>query len=381
MNTVAEKAKEIDKLGFNKEKTQELISNLTKDGVSIGIEDLGTYIREQGLIVKVHIGRKRNYVEVSPKIFGVDLEKEGNNVKEFFKEHMKMGKMSFIPDSDEKNLVNIESSVRMQKRRNTIGYDDSFMTLPLYEEFQEMFEDKKKEYFGVRDDIVSRWELLIARFKELLSIALDELHTIDKDKVYHSVISKLPTKEEYLNSFYMTISAKAFPVTENLDMFSNDIQLQIKEGLNQETIATLYDIVGNTLNDAFENVNKIIIAVNKSQSGKIAGKTLGAIKKSAKRIAQKNIFNNKKIDSIKDSILYMISGALDEDEMVEEAEIILSKIYGYAMELNIDSTIDIRYSSLSEAELLEIYEVVGGIKVTDQENEQITTETLLKISA
>ncbi|WCK57658.1 hypothetical protein PP175_26855 (plasmid) [Aneurinibacillus sp. Ricciae_BoGa-3] len=368
--------KDVNNIGFDAKKTEELVAGLQKDGVSVGIEDLSSYLRTQGLIVQEHIGRKRNYVKVSPKLFGVDLTQKGTEVNEFFKQHMQMGKISFIPEEYEAKLVKIDNGVRMNRKRNAIGYDYKFMTLDSYNTFVEFVETKKKEYFETRDEILAKWDFLIERFKELLKNTLDDLQAIDKDKVFQTIMSRIPSKTEYADSFYMTVGAKAFPVTENLDMFSKDIQDQIKDGLNQDTVSTLYEIVGNTLNDAFENINKVLVAIQKNQ--KPGSKPLTAVKSSAKRIGQKNIFNNPKIEDIRKSMLAMLEFSPNYDFMSEEGEIITAVIYGYAKELEIEHTINLQSSPLSEEELLEMYDSLEG---TTFETESGRKVSLNKMSA
>lgn len=51
-----ENVKTVNSVGFNLEKTNELIEDLKSQGMIVGIEDLGSYLRTQGLIVKEHIG-------------------------------------------------------------------------------------------------------------------------------------------------------------------------------------------------------------------------------------------------------------------------------------------------------------------------------------
>jgi hypothetical protein len=363
--------KEVNNLGFDVAKTEELVAGLQHEDSVVGIEDLSSYIRKQGLIVEEHIGRKRNYVKVSPKLFGVDLTTKGTETNEFFKQHMQMGKIRFIPEQYETALINIESTVRVQRKRNSIGYDNKFMTIDSYNSFMELVEKKKKEYFETRDKIVEMWDVLIARFKEILYISLDELHAIDKDKVFNTIISRLPSKEDYANSFYMTVGAKAFPVTENLSMFSSDIQSQIKEGLNQETVQTLYEIIGNTLNDGFESVCRVIKSIKKEDNSinKIAIKTMGSLKKASQRMAQKNIFNNPKIEKIRISVEELLNLSVNPEVMCEEAEAVASMIYGYAKELEIEDTINLKASPLSEDELLELFEMIEGQSFDKEEGE------------
>lgn len=370
--------KEVNNLGFNAEKTEKLVENLKQEGIIVGIEDLSAYIRKQGLIVQEHIGRKRSQINLStPKVFGVDLSTKGDETNEFFRNHLKLGKISFLPEEYETKLTNIENSVRVQRKRLAIGYDMKFMLLDTYHDFLETFEKRKEEYFKTRDEIINSWDILIERFKVTLKKTLKELGAIDAENVYNRIISSLPSKEAYKNSFYMTLSAKAFPVTENLSMFSESIQESIREGLNQETIQTLYDIIGSTLNDAFENVCRVIKAIKKEDSGmanKVPPRTLDSVKNTAKKLAKKNIFHNDKIESIRLAILEMLNLSVNPEVMCEEAEAIASMIYGYAKELEIDHCIDLKISPLSEDELLSLFEMV-------EENELIAKSVVSNMRA
>lgn len=382
MTNVVTTFKEVNNLGFDVAKTEELVEGLRQKDVVVGIEDLSSYIRKQGLIVEEHIGRKRNYIKVSPNLFGVDLSTKGTETNEFFKQHMQMGKIRFIPEQYETALVNIESAVRVHRKRNSIGYDHKFMTIDSYQTFMELVEKKKVEYFETRDKIVANWDTLIARFKEILWISLDELQAINKEKVFQTIISRLPSKEEYAESFYMTIGAKAFPVTENLTMFSDDIQAQINDGVNQETVQTMYDIIGNTLNDGFDVVSRVIKSIRKEDNSinKVARKTLGSLKTASKRIAQKNIFNNPKIEQIRVSISELQELYSDPEIMCEEAEAIASMIYGYSKELELENKINLKVCPLSEDELLELFSMIEGTAF-EKDEAQGTFEELHKMRA
>lgn len=365
-----EKVKELNNIGFNKEKTLELIDGLKQDGVTVGIEDLGSYVRKQGLIVKVHIGRKRNNSKINPKVFGIDLTRKSEGLNRFFNEHMDAGEIKFLPQTDEKALRNIDSSIRQAKIKYSIAYDDSFMTLDLYKEFKEFFATKRDEYFAKRDAIVAKWEVIVESFKNDLLNSMKELNSVDQDRIYTSIVSKLPTKEEFKNSFYAEITATAFPVSENLDMFNEEIQREIREGLSDETIHTLYEAVGNTLNDAFQYVGNVINNAKKNDMDKIHHKTLIALKENAKRISQKNIFNNAKIEEIHTAIKELLKSSEDIDLVVEQAEIILAKTYCYALELGIANMIELKDSPLSEKELIELYEMFSDEEI-DVENSPV----------
>lgn len=375
--------KEVNSLGFDMKKTEELLEGLKNDGLIVGIEDLSQYIRKQGVIVQESIGRKRNYITVSPKLFGVDLKTKGSETNEFFKQHMKMGQIRFLPDIYETKLVNLEVLVRQKRRTYALGYDDKFMTIETYKKFMELVETKKEEYLATRDEIVENWDSIISRFRTVLWSTLDELQSIEKEKVFNKVMNSLPSKEQYAESFYMDVNAKAFPVTENLEMFSEDIQEQIKDGLHQDTIETLYDIIGNTLDDGFDAVSRVIKSIKKEDNliKKIAHKTLGSLIEAGKRIGEKNIFNNPKVESIRVSIVDLANLSINPEVMCEEAEAISAMIYGYARELGIENKINTSTSPLSEIELLDLFDMLEGTNSQEEQEDIVVNAEMFKMRA
>lgn len=375
--------KEVNNVGFDMEKTEQLLEGLKNEGLIVGIEDLSQYIRKQGVIVQESIGRKRNYITVSPKLFGVDLKTKGSDTNEFFKQHMKMGQIRFLPDIYETKLVNIDVLVRHNRRRYSLGYDDKFMTIETYKKFMEIVETKKEEYFATRDEIVANWDSIISRFRTVLWSTLDELQSIEKEKVFNKIMNSLPSKEKYAESFYMDVNAKAFPVTENLEMFSEDIQEQIKNGLHQDTIETLYDIIGNTLDDGFDVVSRVIKSIKKEDNliKKIAHKTLGSLIEAGKRIGEKNIFNNPKVESIRISIVDLANLSINPEVMCEEAEAISAMIYGYARELGIENKINTSASPLSELELLDLFDMIEGTTSQDEQEDMMVNAEMYKMRA
>lgn len=341
-----------ENLKVNEEKTKELLQDLKNSGEVVGIEDLSTYIRSKGLIVKEHVGRKRSYVEIAPQVFGVDMNSKNDEFKNFFKQHFKLGKIRFIPESYEKELQRIEGALRMKRRRATIGMDETFMPITAYHEFCKEFEAYKKRYFEVRDKIVADWDNLMRSFSDNLRESLIELNAIDSNLIHKRVMAHLPKKDEFKNSFYMTKSVKAFPIVENIEMFDPQIQTEIQESINEDSIQMMYEIIGLTLNEAFENVSKLL---KQALDDKMVSRTIGAVRATSKRMGQKNIFANQKIEELRKQV-YDLTLLKDSDEVIEEAEIILSSIYVYAKDLNIESQIDFRRSPLSISDLEAIAE-------------------------
>lgn len=357
MSKIVEQFKTTSNLSVNNEKTQELVEKLKRDCAVVATENVGDYLRKNGLVVQEHIGRRRNGIRIEADFFGVNVKLQEESRQEFLKEHINAGILHIIPESYEKKLQSIEGTVRNTRKKYAIGYDDKFLSLESYDAFAKLVEEKKAEYFAVRDEILNQWDAMVFSFTSRLREWVDQLKIEEREVVYRSIVSRIPTKEDYEKSFYMYLNVKAFPVMENLDMFPEQIQKQIKDGLNDDTIGMLYDVIGTTLNDAFNTVAvSVIKAVEKRE--KIHQKSITAIKNMAKRIGQKNIFHNDKIESLRKEIATLPALANDRDAIAEAAEIIMAKIYGYAKHLELD--VDISQSHMTKKELLEIYAMVEG---------------------
>lgn len=334
---------------FNNEKTEEMLKGLEDENVRVTVENIDKILQENGVLVKVHVGRTRNYVEVSPKVFGIDVDKsEGLN--EFFKEYMKNGRMTFIPNTDEKILHNIESKVRTEQKRKAIGYDNEYMTILIYKEFNEYVKIAREEYFNASERILDKWDELILRFKESLKSSLDEMSAINKLNVYEQVIAKLPSREDYRKSFYLDISLRAFPVSENINLFDESIGEEIKQSQIRDSVNSVHEILSNTLADCFDVLNNLLVSFDGSKNGKIAPKTMSGLREGAKRVKQKNLFKNSLIDSISEDMDVMYNMDNGED-IAEMAEVTLAKIYGYAKEVDLSKAINLNKSFMSEEEL------------------------------
>jgi len=365
MTKLVETAVTLKNTKFNSEKTEELLKGLKDSGAIVGVEDLANYIRRSGLIVKESIGRKRMVFELNPKFYGVNLSEKGEAVQGFHKNHVKSGSIGLIPKEEEKKLINLESSVRMLRRRSSIGYEDRFMPMETYEKFKQEFNARKKSYFEMRDAIAKNWNDLVSNFRRELTDWLQEFNASDREVLFTTIMSRVPTVEEYKNSFYMDLNIKAFPVAENLDMFRDEIKDQIANGLTDDTVATMYEIIGNTLNQAFETVVNAI--ESHKSNGTMSARTKGSVKRTAEMIAEKNIFANPIIDDVKAMMMEMLRSP-DVTDMGEE---ILGAIYGYGKELGIGKQIDISKCYLSAEELTMYYEEFQDNRTTSMKEEAI----------
>ena len=357
--------RKINSIGFNNEKTKELIEQMKMSGVDVDIENLDKYLRTQGVLVKIHIGGGKHDFDLSPKVYGINSQTMGEDVKELFTEYVKSSKISFLPRAYLKRLKRIESAVRMSCIRLSIGYENSFMPLESYTEFKKYFDSQKNEYLMIRDEIMANYDELVKKFKDITKSSLKKMNAIDLESEYLSIVGRFGEigtplyesyKKRYESSFYMELGVKAFPVAENLQMFDSSVRKDIEEGLNSETIKTLYEVIGNILDDAFVSVGRILTSAN-NNNGVIAPKTMSSIKDISQRLSQKNILCNPKINEIRADIL-TLSSMDDYDFIYESAEKILAKIYKYALELNIDDRLNWKNSPIDEDLLVEIAEML-----------------------
>lgn len=311
-------------------------------------EEMCKELRTKGVLVKVHVYRSRNGVEVTPKMFGVDST-ISSELEEFTKEHLKNGVLNFLPKTYEKELKKIEAKVRMAKMRMSIGYDGEYMTIDSYKEYKKYVEKAEKEYFEVRDRILTNWNSIISNFKVIVKKSLEDMNSLNKEIIFDTIVSKIPSKEEYAKSFKMGITVREFPGM-NLDLFDEELGVDMKNSIKQESINTAYDILKSSLQDCFDIANQCLVSFH--QNDRIANKTIGSLKESGKKISKKNLFGNEKVDKIIE-LINETSKLIDDEEIAEQCEVITVLSYGYANSLNL--SLNLKDSILTENELQIMY--------------------------
>ena len=312
------------------------ISNLSED-------ELYSTLRTKGVLVKVHVYRSRNGVEVTPKMFGID-ESKSTELEEFTKEHLKNGFLNFLP-----NTYEIEAKVRMAKARMAIGYDGEYMTIDTYKEYKEYVAKACAEYLEVRDRILSNWDSIITNFKIIVKKSLEDMNSLNREVIYDTIVDRIPSKEEYAESFHMGITVREFPGM-NLSLFDDEVGEDMKESIKKESLNTVYDVLKSSLQDCFDISNQCLSSFH--QHDRIANKTIGALKEAGKKITKKNIFGNEKIEKVV-KLIDETSKLIDDEEIAEQCEIIAVLSYGYAGSLNLK--LNLKDSMLTENELQIMY--------------------------
>lgn len=339
-------------LKFDRQKTEDLIKTLETDGVSIEIENIDHYIKKKGVIVNVKAGGGKSSYSISPKIYGVDTTELKEDAENFLKKHIKGGKVSFLSDDEEKKIIAIESKLRKKRKELSIGFNNSFMPIESYTEFKEYFNQAKRDYFQLRDELVAKFDTLVEDYVRRVSAALQELGTAATEDEFNSLMNKIPTQDEFKNSFYMELIVTAFPVAENLDIFSPEVAEDVKKGINEGALNILYESMGSALDEAFLSM---LTVINSNSLEKIHPNVINGIKNAINRVKRKNILGNPKVDEIVEKMREMID--VDIDNAMQIAEIVISKIYLYTKEMGIINLISINKSPFSLDELEEMSKI------------------------
>lgn len=333
-----------------KSKVSKIIGHLEH----VGVENISTYLRQQGVIVQEHIGRPRIKFTLSPEALGIDSSSKTDEVKNFMKSHLDLGKLVFIPKHLDNQLQKIEQRVRYERKQLAIGYDDKYMSMESFEKFNEKIKKESEEYMLVRDNIVAVWDSIVENFKKDLTETLESLNALKKEELFRQIVSKIPKKENYAASFYMYASVKAFPVPENLEMFSPSMQEMMKNGIEEDTMTTLNQIVASTLNESIHSINLVLRGYK--DNNLISKKATDSIKSASKKVKEKNILGHPLLTKIGEE-LFSIGIQPSQDDAFLAAENLSYLIYGFAKDLDIVNLIDLSGFVLSKKELEENYEL------------------------
>lgn len=310
------------------------------------MEDLYAALKGQDTFeVCVHIGRNSLECPLGHKLF---------NMKSFKKEEAEVllsdvsGVVAnIVPVTYKKELRSIENSVRQKLNSLCLGNTD-FITDDNFTKFIEYFEEKKTEYFKLRDEICENYELIVSDFLRRQKALMDGLNPDYSEMLLKEIKSSIPKVQTVRSSFYMNYEIKT---SMDLAIFPIDIQQSIKENMVENTRGKIKDIVGGEMQKAYK---KIIKCVEKE---KIAPKSISALTKLGRDMVEHNILNNKMLEIVGSKII-KASKHSDETMLISECEEAICLIYGYCHENNMTSYFNGIESPISTAQMVEVYELL-----------------------
>lgn len=336
---------------IDKERTNKLLKGL---GGDIEVENIDTYLQKQGVVVDISVGRLRIPISLDPKIYGIDID-ENKELNEFFSEHVKNSKLVFISKQKEKRLQSLETNVRQKLSTMAIGYNKKYLPIETYKEFEIFFNEKKAEYLAVRDEIVDNWEHTVKSFAVKLDISLSQLNSLDRENLKIKIMNRIPTMEQYRDSFYMETHIRAFPVMANVDVFDKDIAKKVRDSAVKENINSVYEIISNVLDNAFVILSKSYKYYQKYST--LNAVQLKKINSLIPLLKRNNLLKNELINEII-SDLEVVSKETDIDYKMELIDVIFGKIYKYSIEIGITDRLSLNESVYDKPTLESLAEML-----------------------
>jgi ribosomal protein S19E (S16A) len=325
-------------LSIDSVQTQEMLKGLEESGVKVNLNHLNDYLGKKIVEVEVSVSKKGLTVGMNMKKMGVKVSSLPNTLRSFVDEQVKGGNISILPKPLDRKIDRIERRLRGVKDRLALpGSKGRYISYDQFDEFMEACDEAKKKMEETKEEISALWGPITAQFKEKLRSTLDILNNGDlSSSGYSEIVSKIPTLEQFNEQVGLEIEVRPFPVISQIQMmnFSDNIAEQFKETSHNEIVSMVQATVGEALNTAFANANKIVKASVTDE--KIPGKSLGKAMTMASDIRKINVFNNPAVEEIAKIYDTIAAKRGDMEQQATSAELAMIKIWGYAKQVGID---------------------------------------------
>lgn len=316
-------------------------------------EDISKLISSQGVVVSISSGGGRNAYYITPKVFGVNTEHLSDDSADFMQKHVKNGRISFLPKNYEAEVHRIVERTRKRLRETAIGYNGTFVPLSMYPELRAEFEKDRAEFLALRDKLGEEYDSIKARFINVARKMLSEMNAREGEAEIEEILSRLPSRNRFVESFHMEMEVSAFPTEDNLDMFSEDIQEQIRSTRKSGTDGLVRDSIVACLDEGIVSLSKIV--KNTMEGKDTHPKTMSGLKNSAERIKQKNIFGNAILDEFAKDICILVQ--MNAEDAESEAERLLAAFYHYATEVEVEHEVNLAACPVLPGELIRIHKL------------------------
>ena len=303
------------------------IQSLVGPGISVAPADLAAYTAQNTVRVKAHIGRNRGIVPMPVKQFGLKEQKLGQAGQAFYSGHFQAGRLSLIPIADEQRFGRLEARLRNAITRAEVF--EGLIPVTAYPSIKQEFQDVRDEYMAAKDDVLSRWTSLVDEFKAGAEEMLNgvRMQKRVREQYYQTIISAIPSKSAYENSFFMELEVTAFPAVAVPEGLNASIAADIEKSVKDSAFTTALKVIETSIGEGFSLLGKAANAF--SDRGMIAPKTLDAMERYGADIVWKNVFRNPALDAVSRKISAISkAGSMDGKEMLVEEAIIDLWQYG-----------------------------------------------------
>lgn len=310
-----------------------LLEGLSGENITVTIRSLAKYMASNGVIVTVTVGRARGYIPMPGKAYGIDLDAFSEKGSTFFSERVSQSHINFIPPEDEAAFANIEKRLRRAVEVRTLA--DGFMPTTAYDDLKKEFADTRALYFAKRDEVLAKWDSLVASFKEGAEEMLAGIRIPNamQEALLKEFLGKVPDKDYYKASFVMGLKVKAFPAEAgNLPGLNSSIEADMRESWKEDVVSTAILSIEQQVGEGWE---KMMGAMRQYVKGNaIKSSSIVAIQNFAKQLEWKNVFRNPLLCRLNSSLANLQTLSAESQAMaIEEA---LTYTYGYAKEAHLD---------------------------------------------
>ena len=330
-------------------KTEKLLEGLKGEGIRLSVRNLAGYMAGVGVRVSPHVGRMRGNITMPS--FGFDVQKMSETGNAFYKDRVSNGRLNFIPSKKERELSRLESRLRAACEKRTLA--DDFMPVEAYKSLREEFEDLRRQYFLLRDDILLNWPQIESEFEQgaremLIGVDLpDDM----REKILKEFLAELPTKERYKNSFSMDLRVHAFHADLLIPGLDSTIADDVRKTWANEVVSTAVIAIERQVGEGWSRIMSIMKRYLKN--GNIPATSITSLEKYGEELKWKNVFHNELLTELSESMA-RLDGAPDSHKKADILEGALITIWEYAKDSGIVLECDdIPYTVQQLDELLE----------------------------
>lgn len=299
---------------------EQLLNDLGVDeSEDINQFNISNFIRQNGVMVKLQITGGNQEISVATD----ELREVSEQTGKFMNSHFKASKLSFIDKKTTKLLSQIKNKARRALYNNAVTEAGNFLTVESYKEFNKVFKEAKAEFQDIVDNLTSNYFSIKEQFenetyfylKDILSGANPE----DITKIYNSVIKRIPSEEEFKNSFSFVHSVYYFPVNNEYEINDTEIEEIVEKTTSEDSLALILNTFINLGNTLFRTVYKLVTKTN------LSDKELEVINRDIKRVNGLNFIESQSLNSWIDEIREIASDQNNIDN--DRAEMLLATIY------------------------------------------------------
>ncbi len=192
----------------------------------------------QGVVVDLHIGRKRLWKTLSRDDLGLtDLDDQ--DYMQFEKDYLELGRKALFPKSMLREADNAEKRARTSlEKYSTKTFWGRFVSAKAFAKWRESNEEIKAEYFAARDNLVGLYDELVGAARRQYTLAAYKAY--DRVRRLSPETAAKVTEDQFVRNFVQQILV-ALPSKDGLydsftyqeNIFFIPIPSQVAEELRQ----------------------------------------------------------------------------------------------------------------------------------------------------